>query len=360
MSINSKTGFDTLLAEDWFMSGQPILNAVKNRPTFKLALGKPKFTTAKGMPNVEFSNMRDIDLAKKTTNVVTQFGATFGRDVTRGSAMLAAAAPTNPNLIDTLQFTNAFYTMRGIFTLDQMVEGKGDPWIPGLAYEQHFINAMTVDYVNQTSINMFATGPNKFAADGQFGSLRAYISDGLTTGTRAGGSGTDESNYQTYAGYSRLADDTFRAVYLEANGAVFTEDLGDTVSAQMIYNGAEHVVCPMSIARFNAFKQRVRIVYPAQLTNQVHPDLEYALGGTETITCGQVTYYLEPTLGASTWLLFIDTASLAAGSTYKNTKFEMDRMTDREAAWDIFGYLKHQLYVIAPNRCGIIEELALL
>ena len=48
-----KAGFDTLLAEDWFMSGQPILNAVKNRPTFKLALGKPKFTTAKGMPNVE-------------------------------------------------------------------------------------------------------------------------------------------------------------------------------------------------------------------------------------------------------------------------------------------------------------------
>ena len=98
MSINSKTGFDTLLAEDWFMSGQPILNAVKNRPTFKLALGKPKFTTAKGMPNVEFSNMRDIDLAKKTTNVVTQFGATFGRDVTHGSAMLALFASASEYL----------------------------------------------------------------------------------------------------------------------------------------------------------------------------------------------------------------------------------------------------------------------
>jgi hypothetical protein len=315
------------------------------------------------MPNVEFANLRDIDMATKTTNVVTRFGASFGRNVARGAGMIAAASPSNPNLMDTLQFVNSFYTMRGILTLDQMTEGKGKAWIPGMSYEQMFVNEMVNDYVNQTSIAMFATtavAGAVQAGDGQFGSLRHYCSDGQTTATRTGGSGTDESPYVSYAGYSRLTDDKFRAVYLEANSAAFTEDLGDTIAAQMIFNGAENVVCPMSIARFNAFKQRIRTTYPAQVTNHVSKDLEYALGGTETLTVGQVTYYLEPTLGASTWLLFLDTRSVAAGSTFKETKFEKDRMTDREAAWDVFGYLKHQLYVVAPNRCGIIEELTSL
>ena len=361
MSRALTTGFDTGLAEDWFMSGMPLYNAVKKRPTFALLLGKPKFTTNNGMPNVEFPKLKNISLDKKITNVLTQFdNGNGGNDIARGGAMQAASSPGNPNIMDTLQFVNAFHTFNEIITLDQMTEGKGDSWIPGLSYEQMRINAMMIAYVNQTSLNMFATGANKFAADGQLGSLRAYVSDGLTTATRTSGSGTDESNYVTYAGYSRLTDDTFRANYVESDGAAYTEAMGDTAFALADANGAEHIVAPMSIARFNTFKARIRSTYPQQLTNKVHPDLEYALGGTDAITADGITYYREPALtkaGANTWQLFLDTGSIGVGSSFRDVKFEKDRMTDREASWSLFGYLKHQIYVVAPNRCSIVEEL---
>jgi hypothetical protein len=343
------------------MSGMPILNAVRKRPTFALLLGKPKKTTNNGMPHVEFPNLRKIDLNKKTTNIVNQFDNGYGgEDIARGGAMLAASTPGNPNIMDTLQFVNAFHIFDETITLDQLQEGRGESWMIGETYEQMRINAMMIKYVNQTSINMFATGANKFAADGQLGSLRAYVSDGLTTATRASGSGTDESNYVNYAGYLRTVDDTFRANYVESDGAAYTEAMGDTAFALADANGAEHIVAPMSIARFNAFKARIRSTYPQQLTNKVHEDLEYALGGTDTITADGITYYREPALtaaGVNTWQLFLDTGSIAIGSNFRDIKFDMERMTDRKAAYSLWASMKHQIYNVAPNRSSIVEEL---
>lgn len=365
MSRAATSYFNTGLAEEWLNSGIPINNALRAAPTLALALGRPKKVVKNvvGMPKVEFEKMIPLSLEKKTINVMTAFGATMGGDIARGSAMLAPSSVNNPNLMDTLQFVSSFYKFETDLSLDQLIEGKGSAWIPsslgGETYEQLAVNQMLIDYVNQTRLNMFATGANKMGGDGTLGSLRAMISDGLTTATRSGGSGTDESNYRYYAGYDRVASDVFRSYYYEANSAAFTEEMGDRVAAEIMAKGAMHIVAPMSIARFNAFQQRLRSTYGALNTKETPPEVAYALGGTSYITVGLVTYYIEPAIPASaTWQLFIDTASLAAGSTFADTKFETTRLNTREAAYQVWGWAKHQVIVTAPNRCGIIEELA--
>ena len=132
------------------------------------------------------------------------------------------------------------------------------------------------------------------------------------------------------------------------------------MGANLMARGATSVVCPMGPGRWNALMTEVR--QNGRYTRNESP-ASSRIGGYQSFydEVAQVTYYLEPNLTASTWLLFMDLDSIGAGSDIYSSG--VDAVRDRLTTVDTMKFnldVKHQVAVFAPHRCGLLEGLTTL
>jgi hypothetical protein len=363
MPLSATYGFDTGLANNWINSGAPIELALRSNPTISVLFGpaqrKVKSVLGKSIPYVDYSAVQRLDTSLKELKIPYQLQVPEGQSITR-SSMLNAPTYTSPDQVDALTFLTTFYESAVQYTTADVMEGKGKSWDLGTTFEQTVVNNFTINYFNRRTLDLFATGANRMPGDGVFGSLRAQISDGLTATQRGIGGSSNESDYVNFLGASRVTSPQYQAYYQWNSNAAFSLTTGVIMGSQLQNRGAQNIVCPMNPARFAALVQEYRQSGRFNISNSNDAS---KVGGKSSLydDVAQVTYYMEPKLGASTWLLFIDLNSVTCGSSVYDADMTMfrDQITTKDSMK--FNYkVKDQVAVFAPHRCGLLEGLSLL
>lgn len=361
MPIPATTYFDTGLANRWINSGAPIELALRSNPTISILYGTPKRDVknvlGEKVPYIDYGAVQKLDPTAKVLKIPYQLEVPAGQNITRAS-MYNAPVYTSPDQNDALQFLTTFYESAFQYGSDFVMEGRGKNWDPTFSFEQMVGNNFVLSYYNQTTLDAFAVGAGRMPSDGVLGSLRAQISDGLTAAQRGVGGSSDESAYRTFLGADRLTSPQYQAYYQWNSGAAFSLAAGVIMGSQLQNRGARNVVCPMGPARWSALVQEYRQTYGR--VNIADSEAASRVGGKSAIydDVAQVTYYLEPKLGASTWLLFMDLDSVVAGSSVYSADLAVvrDIITTKDTMKFNFK-VKQQIAVFAPHRCGLLEGL---
>lgn len=361
MPLPATQFFDTGLANRWIESGMPVELALRSNPTLQILFGDMKKDVknvlGKNVPYVDYSAVEKLDTTARVLKIPYQLEVPAGTSITRAS-MLNAPVYISPDQNDALQFLTTFYESAMQYTTADVIEGKGKNWDLAYSFEQMIGNNFVLSYANARTNSMFATGANLMPSDGVLGSLRAQISDGLTAAQRNIVGSSDESNYRIFLGADRLTSPQYQSYYQWNSGAAFSLAAGVIMGSNLQNRGAENIVCPVGPARWSALVQEYRQAFGR--VNIADSAAASRIGGKSAIydDVAKVTYYLEPKLGASTWLLFMDLNSITAGSSVFNADLTVfrDQITTKDSMKFNFK-VKDQIAVFAPHRCGLLEGL---
>jgi hypothetical protein len=308
------SNFDAGLVQLAIQSGSVFSTARPVAPTYSLLLGmEPEMqeNLISGAPNTPvYGALSDTEIR---AGVIRSFFANnpgIGGDVARGSfgaggtGMGAAVTPTQSEVLNDFAFKTTYYGDGGqTIGMHRMIEGTGGGWAAGQTYEQILATQMVEKYISDRSAALFATGASKMPDDGVFGSLRAMISDGLTSGTRPGGGGTTETDYVNYGGQNRASNANVRSQYLAKSGT-FSEIIAQEAALTAYRNGAGKLIAPMSLGRFAKFEYDLRVAYGQY---RIDEQIKTIVNGGQAIEAYGVIWYPEPALPANTtWQLLVD------------------------------------------------------
>ena len=343
-------------------------------PTYSMLLGKDPEMQDNIIANVPqvptYGALSDAEIKAGIIRSFVATNTTLGADTTRANQSAALGGGTTPSeVINDITIRTTYYNDGGQFiNVSRMIEGQGAGWAANTSYEEVLASQMVQEYIRKRSARLFATGSNTMPADGYFGSLRAMISDGLSTANR-NNTGTDEAtNYGTYGGQSRTtAGAALASQYVWAGTAAlvgngtFTESIAEQAALAGYGAGAGKLVAPMSLGRFALFDLTLR-----QLYGQIRIDEEMKLlvNGGRCIEFGGVTYFPDPNIPATTtYQLYIDLGTpgmpnAVAKTAMQKSGIEEIKMGNLAAASRLRWVFPDQVMVRNPKSCVLVEGLA--
>lgn len=368
MSLGTKSNSESIVIDTWIRSGKPVLSQLKKHTTLSLLFGKPETKmvqdtySGKVMPKVSFAGIDKLTLEDGRYFVFPYARDTdAGADTTRGANMLATrsiGSGTDP--FDALRFQSSWYVINYDIPNDKLDELKGIKWAMNGTFASNIADSIMRYYLNETSTAIWATGASHMPADGVVGSIRAQVSDGLTTAQR-GGVGPDESAYAAFvSGYTRSTTNLdFSANVFLGSGALTLPNLENAADLAFA-NGATEVVVPMRAARFRALEDTIRSTY-GQNSLKVNENLEeMGVASGFQFMIGGITCFIDYDIPASTWVTMLDLPSVSAGSEYGKVKTSLIHNPGAVNASLLHGRFRHQVMVSDPRKCTLIEGLSSL
>ena len=345
-------------------------------PTFAMLLGKDPEMQDNIIANVPqvptYGALSDTEIKAGIIRSFFATNTTLGTDTTRANQSAALGGGTTPSeVINDITVRTTYYNDGGQFiNVARMIEGQGAGWAANTSYEEVLASQMVQEYIRKRSARLFAVGANTMPADGFFGSLRAMISDGLSTANRSN-TGTDEAtNYGTYGGQSRTtAGAALAAQYVWAGTAAlvgngtFSESIAEQAALAGYGAGAGKLVAPMSIGRFAAFDLLLRQQY-GQV--RIDEELKLLINGGRCIEFGGVTYFPDPNIPATTtYQLYVDLGTpgmpnAVAKTAMQKSGIEEIKMGNLNAASRLRWVFPDQVMIRNPKSCVLVEGLAAL
>lgn len=341
-------------------------------PTYAMLLGKDAemqdniISGVKGVPT--YGALSDAEIRSGILRSFVGYQTTLGGSVTRANQTAALSAPFTPQEVLTdLAFRTCYYSDGGQFVnLARMVEGQGAGWAANVSYEQVLASQLVQEYIKKRSDALFVNAATGLPADGQFGSLRAMITDGLTVADR-GGIGTNESALAVYAGQTRSTTNTIVSAqyyWAPVTGTVANADLTEahaaTAALRGYANGAGKLVAPMSLGRYAKFERDLRQDY-GQI--RIDEDVKLLVNGGRCVEFEGVTWYPEPSMPSNaTWQLLIDLGTpgmpnAIARTAMQKSQIELIKAPNLNAADRLRWVFPDQSIVRNPKSCVLIEGL---
>jgi hypothetical protein len=249
-----------------------------------------------------------------------------------------------------------------------MVEGQGAGWAANMSYEEVFAAQMVQEYIRRRSEGLFVNAATGLPGDGNFGSLRAIITDGLTVAER-GGIGTNESALAVYAGQTRGVSSTVASgIYIWAPGtgttanATLSESIAANAALRGYGAGAGKLVAPMTLARFAAFELALRQQY-GQI--RIDEEMKLLVNGGRCIEFAGVTWFPDPNITANNFQLLIDLGTPGMPNAIARTAMQKSQIqhipaANLNAADRLRWVFPDQVLVRNPKSCVLIEGLTSL
>jgi hypothetical protein len=317
------SNFDAGLVQLAVQSGRVIQYQRNVCPTLALALGKDPI-----MADNDLANLKNVPMYGEMSNDEINAGfirsffapnASIGGSVTRAN-MTTSVSPATTEAINDFTVQTCYYNDGGeTISLARLTEGKGRGWAANMTNEELVASVMVKRYfaVRGTALFNDSTVTPGLPGDGMFGSLRAIISNGINN---TGSGGTDESAFSVYGGRTRSATAPLQALYQNYTGSpALTLANADAAVIAAYANGATKVVCPMSTARFIAFRALVQNFGQIRLDE----DMANVVNGKYAIEFNGCTYYADPQMPTGkTWQLFIDLGSADMPNLYAKTAMQ--------------------------------------
>lgn len=364
MLATTSPTFNAGLVQLPIQRGEVLAAQLPVAPTFALLLG-----TQPVMSNNVIAKVRDVPTygmmseAEIRSGIIRSFFTNLtsvGGNVTRANLTAAVSPTTDEILNDYAVFTTTYGDGGQTLPLNRTWEGRGQGWAPNSTYETELAQVMGQKYVTDVSSMLFATGANTLPADNAFGSLRAMISDGLTTAQR-GGTGTDESAYATYGGINRVTNTIARSQYILQTGSpAFGEVHASQGILRAFANNAYTLVAPMSQGRYAAFEQAIYTQY-GMIRLDTPEDLK--IKGVQGFMYKNCYFYVEPAIPATTtWQLFIDLGRPGMPNAIAKTAMQLaavERVPNAalNGADRLRWVFPHQSLVRNPRSCVLMEGL---
>jgi hypothetical protein len=362
------TNFDAGLVQLAIQNGSVYSTQRPVAPTFAMLLGnQPEMSdniiaNVKGVPVYGGLSSDELDSGIIRTYLSNQ--TTAGGSVARGSintpsGLGAASTPVQNEVLNDLVFKTCYYSEGGqTLSLHRQREGQGRGWAAGQTYEQILATAMVEKYITDRSSALFATGATALPDDGQFGSLRAMISNALP----AAASQTNESAYANYGNLARGTGGTTitRSQYLYHDGSAFSESLASRACLLGFANAAQKLIAPMSIGRFAAFELELRQRYGRYFVDE---EMMTMINGGQCIKAFGCTFYPEPAILANTtYQLFVDLGSPGKPNAMAKTamqKSEVEHIKNPAlvGADRLRWVFPDQCIVRNPKSCVLVENI---
>ena len=362
------TNFEVGLVQLAIQNGSVFSSQRPVAPTFSMLLGKDAemqdniISNVKGVPT--YGALSDAEIRSGIIRSFLGYQTTLGGSVTRANQTATISTFTPQEVLTDLALRTCYYQDGGQFiNVARMVEGQGAGWAANMSYEEVFAAQMVQEYIRRRSEGLFVNAATGLPADGQFGSLRAIISDGLTVAER-GGVGTNESALAVYGGITRSVSNTVAsAQYVWAGGSTaFSESLAAQAALRGYGAGAGKLVAPMSLNRFAAFELALRQQY-GQI--RIDEEMKLLVNGGRCIEFAGVTWFPDPNISASTWQLLIDLGTPGMPNAIARTAMQKSQIqhipaANLNAADRLRWVFPDQVLVRNPKSCVLIEGLTSL
>ena len=374
------TNFEVGLVQLAIQNGSVFSTARPVAPTFSMLLGvQPEMqdnliSGVKGVPT--YGALSDAEINAGIIQTFIANNPAIGGDVARGTfggagtGMGASVTPTQSEILEAMAFRTTYYSDKGqTISMARMREGLGTGWAANMSYEQLLATQMVEKYIRDRSASLFLASASGLPADGQFGSLRAMITDGLDATGRGVAGSTNETAYATYGNQSRATNANVRAQYIWAGGsAAFSETLAQRAALAAYANSARTIVAPMSLGRFAAFEYALRSSNGGSGYGQIRIDekIRTVINGGQAIEAYGVIFYPEPALGAATtYQLFIDLGAPGMPNAMAKTAMQKSAIEHipnpgLEAADRLRWVFPDQCIVRNPKSCVLMEGLTAL
>ena len=379
------TNFEVGLVQLAIQNGSVFSTARPVAPTYSMLLGvQPEMqdnliSGVKGVPT--YGALSDAEINAGIIQTFIANNPSIGGDVARGTfggagtGMGASVTPTQSEILEAMAFRTTYYSDKGqTISMARMREGLGTGWMANMSYEQLLATQMVEKYIRDRSSSLFLASASGLPGDGQFGSLRAMITDGLSAAARNALDGTpltatNENAYATYGNQSRATNANVRSQYIWAGGsAAFSETLAQRAALAAYSNGARTLVAPMSLGRFAAFEYALRSSNGGSGYGMTRIDekIRTVINGGQAIEAYGVIFYPEPALGAATtYQLFVDLGSPGMPNAMAKTAMQKSAIEHipnpgLEAADRLRWVFPDQCIVRNPKSCVLMEGLTAL
>jgi hypothetical protein len=369
------TNFEVGLVQLAIQNGSVFSTARPVAPTFSMLLGvEPEMADnlisgVSGVPT--YGALSDAELNAGIIQTFIANNPAIGGDVARSVAsgfaagMGAAVTPTQSEILESLVFRTTYYSDKGqTISMARMREGLGTGWAANMSYEQLLATQMVEKYIRDRSSSLFLASASGLPADGQFGSLRAMITDGLDATGRGVAGSTNETTYATYGNQSRATNANVRSQYVWAASAAFSETIAQRAALAAFANGAGTVVAPMSLGRFAAFEYALRSGAGSGYGQiRIDEKIRTVINGGQAIEAYGVIFYPEPALPATTtWQLFLDLGRAGMPNVMAKTGMQKSAVEHianpgLEAADRLRWVFPDQCIVRNPKSCVLVEGL---
>jgi hypothetical protein len=369
------TNFEVGLVQLAIQNGSVFSTARPVAPTFSMLLGvEPEMADnlisgVSGVPT--YGALSDAELNAGIIQTFIANNPAIGGDVARSVAggfaagMGAAVTPTQSEILESLVFRTTYYSDKGqTISMARMREGLGTGWAANMSYEQLLATQMVEKYIRDRSSSLFVAAATGLPGDGQFGSLRAMITDGLDAAGRGVVGSTNETAYATYGNLSRATNANVRSQYIWAASAAFSETIAQRAALAAFANGAGTVVAPMSLGRFAAFEYALRSGAGSGYGQiRIDEKIRTVINGGQAIEAYGVIFYPEPALPATTtWQLFLDLGRAGMPNVMAKTGMQKSAVEHianpgLEAADRLRWVFPDQCIVRNPKSCVLVEGL---
>lgn len=369
------TNFEVGLVQLAIQNGSVFSTARPVAPTFSMLLGvEPEMADnlisgVSGVPT--YGALSDAELNAGIIQTFIANNPAIGGDVARSVAsgfaagMGAAVTPTQSEILESLVFRTTYYSDKGqTISMARMREGLGTGWAANMSYEQLLATQMVEKYIRDRSSSLFLASASGLPGDGQFGSLRAMITDGLDATGRGVVGSTNETTYATYGNQSRATNANVRSQYVWAASAAFSETIAQRAALAAFANGAGTVVAPMSLGRFAAFEYALRSGAGSGYGQiRIDEKIRTVINGGQAIEAYGVIFYPEPALPATTtWQLFLDLGRAGMPNVMAKTGMQKSAVEHianpgLEAADRLRWVFPDQCIVRNPKSCVLVEGL---
>jgi hypothetical protein len=369
------TNFEVGLVQLAIQNGSVFSTARPVAPTFSMLLGvEPEMADnlisgVSGVPT--YGALSDAELNAGIIQTFIANNPAIGGDVARSVAggfaagMGAAVTPTQSEILESLVFRTTYYSDKGqTISMARMREGLGTGWAANMSYEQLLATQMVEKYIRDRSSSLFVAAATGLPGDGQFGSLRAMITDGLDAAGRGVVGSTNETAYATYGNQSRATNANVRSQYIWAASAAFSETIAQRAALAAFANGAGTVVAPMSLGRFAAFEYALRSGAGSGYGQiRIDEKIRTVINGGQAIEAYGVIFYPEPALPATTtWQLFLDLGRAGMPNVMAKTGMQKSAVEHianpgLEAADRLRWVFPDQCIVRNPKSCVLVEGL---
>jgi hypothetical protein len=362
------TNFEVGLVQLAIQNGSVFSSQRPVAPTFSMLLGKDAemqdniIANVKGVPT--YGALSDAEIRSGIIRSFLGYQTTLGGSVTRANQTATISTFTPQEVLTDLALRTTYYQDGGQFiNVARIIEGQGAGWAANMSYEEVFAAQMVQEYIRRRSEGLFVNAATGLPGDGNFGSLRAIITDGLTVAER-GGVGTNESALAVYGGITRSTGNTVAsAQYVWAGGSTaFSESLAAQAALRGYGAGAGKLVAPMSLNRFAAFELALRQQY-GQI--RIDEEMKLLVNGGRCIEFAGVTWFPDPNISASTWQLLIDLGTPGMPNAIARTAMQKSQIqhipaANLNAADRLRWVFPDQVLVRNPKSCVLIEGLTSL
>lgn len=185
------TNFEVGLVQLAIQNGSVFSSQRPVAPTYSMLLGKDAemqdniISGVKGVPT--YGALSDAEIRSGIIRSFLGYQTTLGGSVSRLNQTGTIASFTPQDVLTDLALRTTYYQDGGQFiNVARMVEGQGAGWAANMSYEEVFAAQMVQEYIRRRSEGLFVNAATGLPGDGNFGSLRAIITDGLTVAQRGG------------------------------------------------------------------------------------------------------------------------------------------------------------------------------